>query len=192
MLTKDKYDNYFATKIMDKVNMFKNKRVSVAVSEKNILSSLKHPFINSIHGAYQDDAYLYIVLEFVPGGELFQHLRNNRDGLPEDAVRFYAAQILMAFQYLHHMHILYRDLKPENILIDALGYIKLVDFGFSKKILPRKRTYTICGTSDYLAPEIVKEKGYHQAVDFWALGVIIYEMVRVTLVQGLKSSVRIV
>lgn len=114
-----------------------------------------------------------MVLEYVPGGELFTHLR--RAGkFPNEQTRFYAAQIVMAIQALHTDGAVYRDLKPENLLLDAEGYIKIVDFGFAKYV--EDRTWTLCGTPEYLAPEIIQSKGHGKAVDWWALGILIYEM----------------
>ena len=104
--------------------------------------------------------------EYMTGGELFKHLRTqaekNNDGLSEEDGRFYGGQMAMALQYLHHLGILYRDLKPENILLDIHGYIKIVDFGFAKRIAKDGTTWTICGTPDYLAPEIIAGDGYNQ------------------------------
>lgn len=114
-----------------------------------------------------------MLLEFVGGGELFSRLR--KEGrFANDVALFYASEILLVFEYLHSQHIAYRDLKPENVLIDKYGHVKLTDFGFAKEVYDR--TFTLCGTPEYLAPEIIQSKGHGKEVDWWALGILIYEM----------------
>jgi protein kinase A len=116
---------------------------------------------------------LYIALEFAPGGEMFKHLvKSNR--FSENLTKFYCTQVILAIEYLHNLDIIHRDLKPENTLISTDGYIKISDFGFAKYI--KTRTYTLCGTPEYLAPEIIQSKPYGKAVDWWAVGVLTYEM----------------
>ena len=110
---------------------------------------------------------------FMCGGELFTYLRMSGKFSTNTAL-FYTAEIVSAFSYLHSLHIVYRDLKPENILLDKEGHIVITDFGFSKKV--PDITWTLCGTPEYLAPEIIKSKGHNKAVDWWALGVLLYEM----------------
>jgi serine/threonine protein kinase len=124
-------------------------------------------------GHFQDDKKLYMVMEYVHGGELFSHLR--REGrFGDDTAKFYAAEIVLAFAYMHGLQIIYRDLKPENLLISATGHMKITDFGFAKQV--EDRTWTLCGTPEYLAPEIIQSKGHGKAVDWWALGILIFEM----------------
>lgn len=124
---------------------------------------------------FQSPERIYLVTPFMKGGDLYHKLKT--DGyLTEDVVRFYTAQIAIALQHLHEFGIAYRDLKPENILIGVDGHIKLTDFGLSKILPNYDKTYTICGTVQYLAPEILGEEGYNTAVDWWSLGCIFYEM----------------
>jgi protein kinase X len=122
----------------------------------------------------QDSKMIYFLLEYIPGGELFTVLRND-GSFPVDQSKFYACQIIAIFDYLHAKNIIYRDLKPENILIGQNGYLKLADFGFAKR-LNEGKTFTLCGTPEYLAPEIILNKGHGKPVDWWTLGILTYEM----------------
>lgn len=162
-----------ALKILKKHEVIKLKQVEHVKAEKQILAMIEHPFIVNLLTTFQDDRRLFMLLEYVNGGELFSYLR--KEGrLSNDAARFYAGEIILAFAYLHTMHIVYRDLKPENLLIDCEGHLKLTDFGFAKVV--EDRTWTLCGTPEYLAPEIIQSKGHGKAVDWWALGVLMFEM----------------
>lgn len=114
-----------------------------------------------------------MLLEYIIGGEVFSHLRK-AGRFSNEMTKFYAAEIVLAVEYLHTMDIIYRDLKPENLLLDRAGHIKITDFGFAKKV--EDRTWTLCGTPEYLAPEIIQSKGHGKAVDWWALGILIFEM----------------
>ncbi|GAB9464255.1 hypothetical protein Gpo141_00001692 [Globisporangium polare] len=148
------------------------------MNEKNIMAQCNHPFILKLHQTYKDKNNLYLLIEFVQGGELFTYLHcspNSPGRLPNDHARFLASHVLMAIEYLHDRSIVYRDLKPENLLLDTQGYLKVVDFGFAKVV--EDRTYTLCGTPEYLAPELVLGKGHNKGVDYWALGILIYELV---------------
>jgi serine/threonine protein kinase len=164
----------FALKMLKKENIVKMKQIEHTLNEKQILSAIDFPFIVKLLHSFKDNSNIYMVLEFVSGGEMFTHLRKT-GRYSEDFACFYASQIVLSFEYLHHLNIIYRDLKPENVLYDASGYIKITDFGFAKII--KDRTWTLCGTPEYLAPEIILSRGYNKAVDWWALGVLIYEMV---------------
>jgi len=134
---------------------------------------IDHPFIIKFDGFTQDDKLIYLSLELINGGELFTYLRGVGKFQINQAL-FYCAQVVSWFEYLHSKNIIYRDLKPENILIDKTGYLKLTDFGFAKIV--EGRTYTLCGTPEYLAPEIILNKGHGKPVDWWTTGVLLYEM----------------
>merc|ERR1711959_59559 len=144
------------------------------MSEKSILVTLKHPFIVNMWGSFHDQRYIYMVLEYIVGGEFFTHLRK-AGRFDNDQSCFYGAQIAAIFEYCHSKNIVYRDLKPENILLMSDGYLKLTDFGFAKII--EHRTYTLCGTPEYIAPEVLLNKGHGKPVDWWTLGILIYEMI---------------
>ena len=147
---------------MKKAEILKLKQVDHVISEFSILRMLSHPFLVNLIGYMQDDRYLYLALEYIPGGELFTYLRD-LVRLEVNHCKLFAAQIILMFEYLHSKNIIYRDLKPENLLIDSDGYLKLTDFGFAKII--EGRTYTLCGTPEYLAPEILLNRGHGKPVD---------------------------
>jgi serine/threonine protein kinase len=164
---------YFALKILKKQEVLRMKQIDHLLAEASILSEVSHPFIVNMIRGFMDDDRLYILLEYVVGGELFSHLRKSGK-FPNDVAKFYSAEVMNAFEYLHSKDIIYRDLKPENLLLDGLGNIKITDFGFAKRV--SERTFTLCGTPEYLAPEMIQSKGHHKAVDWWALGILLYEM----------------
>ncbi|PWA02227.1 hypothetical protein BB558_001651 [Smittium angustum] len=164
---------FYAIKVLKKSQVVKFKQVEHINNEKNILESISHPFIVKLHCTFQDLRSLYMVMDFVPGGELFSHLRRH-GRFSEDVAKFYTSEIVLAVEFLHRNNIVYRDMKPENLLLDSDGHIKITDFGFSKHVVDR--TWTLCGTPEYLAPEIISGKGHGKAVDWWAIGILIYEM----------------
>ncbi|RKO87241.1 kinase-like domain-containing protein, partial [Blyttiomyces helicus] len=168
-----KTGKHYAMKVLRKSEIVKLKQVEHTLNEKHILEKLDFPFLVSLLGTFQDSTNVYFILEYVQGGELFTYLRKS-GRFSNNIARFYAAEVVMAFEYLHASDIVYRDLKPENLLIDHKGHIKITDFGFAKQVADV--TWTLCGTPDYLAPEIIQSKGYGRAVDWWALGVLIYEV----------------
>ncbi|KAG1668133.1 hypothetical protein FOA52_003920 [Chlamydomonas sp. UWO 241] len=164
----------YALKVMHKAPVVEGKQIEHVLSERRILEMASSPFCVQLKGAYQDPRSLYLLQEWVPGGELF-HLLDLEGSFDEKAAMFYAANVLKALEFLHERGIVYRDLKPENLLIDASGYLKMADFGFAKYLGPDK-THTICGTPDYQAPEVIMRRGTNKAADYWALGVLIFEM----------------
>ncbi|OAD04497.1 protein kinase A catalytic subunit, partial [Mucor lusitanicus CBS 277.49] len=173
-LTKQKKTKkYYAIKVLKKADIVKLKQVEHINSERLVLSEINFPFIVQLYCTFQDCENLFMLQEYVIGGELFRHLRKS-GRFSNDTARFYAAEIVLALEYLHSKDIIYRDLKPENILLDHRGYIKITDFGFAKKVVDR--TWTLCGTPEYLAPEIIQSKGHSKSVDWWSLGILIFEM----------------
>lgn len=168
-------EKYYAMKVLSKLEVVKSRQIDNAIMEKRILAACNISQIIKLAFSFKDNSYLYMIMEFVIGGEMFALLRNMRR-FPEGMVKFYAAQVLLAFEYMHYLTITYRDLKPENLLITGEGFIKVADLGFAKLLPKDKRTWTLCGTPDYMAPEIIMNKGYGHAVDWWAFGVLLYEM----------------
>ncbi|KAI1637158.1 kinase-like domain-containing protein [Biscogniauxia mediterranea] len=164
---------FYAVKVLKKAQVVKMKQVEHTNDERRMLAEVKHPFIITLWGTFQDARNLYMVMDFVEGGELFSLLRKS-GRFPNPVAKFYAAEVTLALEYLHSRNIIYRDLKPENLLLDRHGHLKITDFGFAKRV-PDK-TWTLCGTPDYLAPEVVSNKGYNKSVDWWSLGILIYEM----------------
>jgi len=143
------------------------------ISEKRVMSLMYNRFLVNLHQTYKDLLRVYFVLDVCLGGELFTILRQRRY-FDEPTAKFYTACVVEAFAYMHSLGVIYRDLKPENLVLDTKGYLKVTDFGFAKQV--NDKTFTLCGTPDYLAPEIVTGQGHGRAVDWWTLGVLIYEM----------------
>ncbi|KAL2209147.1 serine/threonine-protein kinase [Sarocladium strictum] len=176
-----KQPEIYALKILRKTEVIKLKQIDHVRHERAILAQVAgHPFITNLLGSFSDHDSLYMLLDYVPGGELFSYLRKLRR-FDERVARFYAAEIVLVLEYLHEEQggVAYRDLKPENLLLDGDGHIKLVDFGFAKRLghdgENPVETYTLCGTPEYLAPEVIHNKGHTTAVDWWALGILLYE-----------------
>ena len=190
---------YYAVKVLKKQQVVKMKQVEHTNDERKMLGKVKHAFLVTLWGTFQDSKNLYMVMDFVEGGELFSLLRKSQVSLkdylayfykyctlrgqlnlrkrkrfPNPVAKFYAAEVTLALDYLHSMHIIYRDLKPENLLLDRHGHLKITDFGFAKEV--PDNTWTLCGTPDYLAPEVVASKGYNKSVD-WLVPGIQYAMV---------------
>nr|CCA14945.1 conserved unknown protein putative [Albugo laibachii Nc14] len=182
----------FALKCMQKVNVVSSQQERSVLNEKCIVSECDHPFILKLVETFSDKDQLYMLFKLVPGGELWSLLYQNPPKLSPkgpcgafqiSTARFYAATVIEILRYLQEKNIAYRDLKPENLVLDEMGYIKLVDFGFAKRIPYTKdgfihqRSFTLCGTPEYLAPELVLNKGHGKAVDHWALGCLLYELI---------------
>ncbi len=163
----------YALKSVWKQQIAETQQQAHIMSEKLVMQQLRHPFITMLHATYRSKDRLHFLMEPCLGGELFTLLRRKRL-FPEEVAKFYAASVVLAFQYMHSKDTVYRDLKPENLMITGTGYIKVADFGFAKKV--SGKTWTLCGTPDYLAPEIVASKGHGKGVDWWTLGVLIFEM----------------
>ncbi|XP_078734561.1 putative serine/threonine-protein kinase PRKY isoform X1 [Lampetra fluviatilis] len=179
---------FYALKVMSIADVLRLKQERHVQSEKDILRDVQpHPFIIQLFWTHHDERFLYMLMEFVSGGELFSYLRTDGRFAASRAV-FFAAEITCALAYLHSRAVVYRDLKPENVLLDRDGHVKLTDFGFAKIL--QDRTWTMCGTPEYLAPEIIQSKGYGKGVDWWALGVLIFEMLCGDLIKKLLASDR--
>lgn len=171
----------FALKILRKTEVVRLKQIDHVRHERRILQDVSgHPFITNLICSFSDQDSLYMLLDYVPGGELFTYLRKMKR-FDESTAKFYSAEIVLVLEYLHEKQgrVAYRDLKPENLLLDKDGHIKLVDFGFAKRLSNEDgqaiETYTLCGTPEYLAPEVIHNKGHTTAVDWWALGILLYE-----------------
>jgi len=166
----------YALKIQCKRELLDQRQAGGAQRERAVMAKLDHPFVCKLVNTFQDEACIYMLLQFVQGGELLNLIQGGdvHGGLPESAAKFFAAGILEGLTHMHQRQIVYRDLKPENVLLDKDGYAVIVDFGFSKIVTDK--TYTFCGTPLYLAPEIILSRGHDRGVDYWALGCLVYEM----------------
>lgn len=178
--------NVFAMKILKKSELQRRRQVERTKTERTILAAIQHPFIVRLHYAFQNNQKLYMVMDFVQGGDFFTLMRKYRR-LPEDWVRIYVCEVAMALQHLHEMEIVYRDLKPENILLCGDGHLKLTDFGLSRFFETRPPaaedmvgedpiTRSFCGTEQYMSPEMLLQQGHNWRMDWWCLGLLMHEM----------------
>lgn len=168
-------EKYYALKMSKKSKVVEFKQLRNLVNEVGILSRLRCVYAPELKAVFQDENSVYIMSEYVAGGELFSHLRKAVH-FEEVLYQFYATEIACAIAYLHALNITYRGLKPESIQITQKGHVRLSDFSFAKKLTEGGRTFTLCGTPEYVAPEILEGKGYGRAADWWAVGILIYEM----------------
>lgn len=165
----------YAIKILKKREILATDQLEHTLAEKLILSHVNHPFLVGLEYSFQTVERVYFVMEFMKGGELFQHLRKVKK-FTEEQAKFFAACVTLGLGHLHTKNYIYRDLKLENILLDELGYAKLTDFGLAKFIQKGDKALTFCGTPEYLAPEVILGKGHNRPADWWSLGILIYEM----------------
>uniref|UniRef100_A0A671YA84 Ribosomal protein S6 kinase n=1 Tax=Sparus aurata TaxID=8175 RepID=A0A671YA84_SPAAU len=165
----------YAMKVLKKATLKVRDRVRSKM-ERDILAEVNHPFIVKLHYAFQTEGKLYLILDFLRGGDLFTRLSKEVMFTEED-VKFYLAELALALDHLHSLGIIYRDLKPENILLDEEGHIKITDFGLSKEAIDHdKRAYSFCGTIEYMAPEVVNRRGHTQSADWWSFGVLMHSL----------------
>nr|XP_040016271.1 cGMP-dependent protein kinase 2 [Gasterosteus aculeatus aculeatus]XP_040016272.1 cGMP-dependent protein kinase 2 [Gasterosteus aculeatus aculeatus] len=175
LVTTVNHEEYYAMKRVSKKHIVAKRQEEHMLFEKKILKATQCNFIVSLHAAFKDTRYIYMVMEFCVGGEIWTKLKEV-GRFDEPIAMFCTACVVEAYAYLHKKNIMYRDLKPENLMLDIKGYVKLVDFGFSKEMVHGDKTYSFVGTPEYMAPEIIKNQGHDFAVDFWSLGVLIYEL----------------
>uniref|UniRef100_A0A452U4J5 protein kinase C n=1 Tax=Ursus maritimus TaxID=29073 RepID=A0A452U4J5_URSMA len=172
-----KTDRIYAMKVVKKELVNDDEDIDWVQTEKHVFEQASnHPFLVGLHSCFQTESRLFFVIEYVNGGDLMFHMQRQRK-LPEEHARFYSAEISLALNYLHERGIIYRDLKLDNVLLDSEGHIKLTDYGMCKEGLrPGDTTSTFCGTPNYIAPEILRGEDYGFSVDWWALGVLMFEM----------------
>ena len=177
LVSKKDNSTLYAMKILKKKVVAATNQKDHTKTEREIMESIKSPFIVQLKFAFQTETKLYMAMEYMKGGELFFHLRKC-GRFTEERATFYAAEILLALEALHQRNFIYRDLKPENVLLDESGHIKVTDFGLSKSGMKgSKKAFTFCGTPEYLAPEVLRNEGYGKQVDFWSFGALLYEMI---------------
>lgn len=178
-LVRDKSNSVlYAMKVLKKEYIIRKNQVEHTKTERSVLGYVHHPFIVGLNMAFQTKANLFFILDYCAGGELFFHL-GKVGRFTEDRSKFYAAQIILALEYVHQKGVIYRDLKPENVLLDEHGNVRLTDFGLSKEGVSDHSTgaNSFCGTPEYIAPEVLQRQGHGRAVDWWSLGALLYEMI---------------
>ena len=169
-------EQLYAMKILSKNQLKISHQEEHTKTERDLMVKIQFPFLVNIKFAFQDETKLYIVSDFMQGGDMFYHLHSEKV-FKEPKAKFYLIEIILGLEHLHQNNMIYRDLKPENILMDATGHIKLTDFGLSKILQQQdEKAFTLCGTPQYLAPEVLKGKGYDKSVDWWSVGCFYYEM----------------
>ena len=167
----------FAIKVIRKDVIIKHNQINAMFLEKEILFSANHPFLTGVDYVFQSKTRVYFVMPYIAGAELYKLvMKQRRKRFSEKIVKFYAAQIILGIGELHRKGIMHRDLKLENIMVDDKGFIKIIDFGLAKIVQPDEVATTFCGTRLYFAPEMIDLMGYDMAVDWWAVGIILYEM----------------
>mmetsp|Transcript_15255 Transcript_15255/g.36225 ORF Transcript_15255/g.36225 Transcript_15255/m.36225 type:complete len:825 (+) Transcript_15255:3-2477(+) len=167
---------FYALKTIRKQDVEKRKLMKFISREKHIHWQLNHDFVLRLHAAFTEPAHLCMLLDFCPGGDLLSRMNKVGGSLPHESCALYAAMLLLALEYIQRLKVVYRDIKPENLLIDDRGYLKLADFGMAKVLSTKARTFTVCGSPEYMAPEMIKGSGHSFTIDNWGLGILIYEM----------------
>ena len=167
-----KTNKVYALKTLTKKSILKTDQFTHCRDEIANLRAATNPFIVNLFSCFHDDMFIYMAMELVAGGELYSVIQRGR--MENNQAQLLGAEVLLGLEFTHSQNVVYRDMKPENVLLDKDGHVKIVDFGLSKKVVDR--TFTLCGTPDYIAPEIIQNKGHNKAADYWALGVVIYEM----------------
>ena len=183
----------YAMKILDKKVLKMKKQQIHTKTERDLMVKINSPFIVNIKSAFQDDANLYLVSEFMQGGDMFFHMHDGQIVIfSNEKTKFYISELVLGLEFLHKNNMVYRDLKPENILLDGKGHVKLTDFGLSKILEGEEdKAFTLCGTPQYLAPEVLMRQGYDKMVDWWSLGCVMYEMLVGRLPFAIKRGVKL-
>jgi len=185
-----------AIKKLRKTDMIGKNQISHVKAEVGVLSEANNPWVVELKCSFQDEKHLYLVMEYLAGGDMMTYLEQEGT-LSEEASKFYIAELVLAVESVHKLNYIHRDLKPDNILIDRNGHLKLSDFGLCAKyeIKPafskekrRQRLKSTVGTPDYIAPEVLEEGGYTEVVDWWSVGIILYEMLVIQLLNKARHS----